>query len=151
MANVGYITKLEKQNPLAGTVSLVEEQTVGGFWSTSRQWLTECKAWNHLLLKLQVQEIFHSRILIVSTTFVRYCRWNSNPGDTPHSWVHIKSNTIVDLLLTMWVNRLDISFQMMRVSVHAAPWFFDFCYNLCCCTILNFNEEPRVAVLCLFC
>jgi hypothetical protein len=31
MANVGYITKLEKQNPRAGTVSLVEEQTVGGF------------------------------------------------------------------------------------------------------------------------
>jgi hypothetical protein len=43
-----------------------------------------------------------------------------------HSWAHIISTTIVDLLLTMWVNRLDISFQMMRIAVRAAPWFCDF-------------------------
>jgi hypothetical protein len=50
---------------------LKHKQTVGGFFEVLPD--NDCqsaKHGNHLVLNLQVQEIFYSTILIVSTTFV---------------------------------------------------------------------------------
>lgn len=136
-----------KNRTLVSTVSLVEAQTNGWriFEVLPDNDCQSAKHGNHLLLNLQVQEIFHSTILIVSTTF---CYILFHPAaeiaieEILHSWAHIISTTIVDLLLTMWVNRLDISFQIMRIAVRAAPWFCDFTITFDVAQSFYFNEEP---------